>query len=454
MTDRSDAFVFFGATGDLAFKQIFPALAALAKKGRLDMPIVAVGRKEMPLEKLKERVKDSLEKARSFDADTFEKLAKNLKYAAVDYDDPASFKHIKEAIGGAKHPLHYVALPPEIFEKVAANAKKEGLADGARLVVEKPFGHDLESAKKLSAALLQSFPEGSLFRIDHYLGKETVENIVYFRASNTIFESSLCAAGVESVQITMAETFGVKGRARFYDSVGAIRDVVQNHMLEVVACLAMDLPRSMKNDGLRDARSKLLSQVRKLTPADVVRGQVKGYTDEEGVDKGSTTETFAALRFHIDNERWKGVPFFVRVGKSLPVTISEALVRFKGPQCPVLDDKSTAPANALRLRLGPSPVIALGANVKANGEEFVGERRELILSRNDPAEMKAYERLLGDAIDGKAELYARQDAIEAAWRVIDPILGDATPIQTYEEGSWGPKEQETIAPPGGWGGPV
>jgi glucose-6-phosphate 1-dehydrogenase len=222
----------------------------------------------------------------------------------------------------------------------------------------------------------------------------------------------------------------------------------------VVACLAMDLPKSMKNDGLRDARSKLLSQVRELTPADVVRGQVQGYTDEEGVDKGSKTETFAALRFHIDNERWKGVPFFVRVGKSLPVTISEALVRFKGPECPVLDDKSNAPANALRLRLGPSPVIALGANVKKNGEEFVGERRELILSRNDPGEMKAYERLLGDAIDGKAELYARQDAIEEAWRVIDPILGDATPIQSYDEGSWGPKEQETIAPPGGWGNPV
>ncbi len=332
MTDRSDAFVFFGATGDLAFKQIFPALQALAKKGRLDMPIVAVGRKEMPIEKLRERVKDSLEKSGSFDAATFEKMSKQLKYAAVDYDDPASFKSIKEAIGGAKHPVHYVALPPEIFEKVAANAKAQGLADGARLVVEKPFGHDLASAKALSAALLQSFPEESLFRIDHYLGKETVENIVYFRASNTIFESSLCADGVESVQITMAETFGVKGRAKFYDSVGAIRDVVQNHMLEVVACLAMDLPRSMKNDGLRDARSKLLSQVRPLTPADVVRGQVKGYTDEEGVDKGSKTETFAALRFHIDNERWKGVPFFVRVGKALPVTISEALVRFKGPE--------------------------------------------------------------------------------------------------------------------------
>ena len=452
---RSDAFVFFGATGDLAFKQIFPALQALMKNGRLNMPIVAVGRKALPIEKMRERVKESLEKSGSFDAAAFEKLSKQLKYAAVDYDDPASFRSIKEAIGGAKHPLFYVALPPEVFESVASNAKQEGMADGARLVVEKPFGHDTKSARELSEDLYKSFPEGSIFRIDHFLGKETVENIVYFRAANPVIESSLNAGGVDSVQITMAETFGVKGRAKFYDSVGAIRDVVQNHMLEVLACLAMELPKSTdaNADGLRDERSKLLAKVKTLDPKDVVRGQVKDFVKEEGVAKDSKTETFAILKLGIDLPRWKDVPFYVRVGKSLPVTATEIFVRFKPASAAVLDDKAPPPPNHLRLRIGPDGQIAFGTNVKKNGEELVGESKELLLCRSQADAMKAYERLLGDAIDGNPMLFARRDAVEESWRVVEPILNDKVAVHTYDEGTWGPEEASAIVPPGGWWDP-
>jgi glucose-6-phosphate 1-dehydrogenase len=328
---RSDALVFFGATGDLAFKQIFPALQALVKHGRLAMPIVAVGRKDLPIEKLHARVKESLAASDAgVDPGAFEKLASQLRYAAVDFDAPESFRSIREAIPEAKSPLHYVALPPEVFAKVAANLEKVGLAKGARLALEKPFGHDLASAKALSEALHRSFSEEAIYRIDHFLGKEPVENLVYFRAANPLVERSLNGEQVESVQITMAETFGVKGRAEFYDTAGAIRDVVQNHMLETIACLAMDLPAETGHEGLREARSRLLANVRTLAKEDVVRGQARGYKDEKGVAKDSTTETFAILRFAIDAPRWRGVPFVVRVGKSLAITATEVVVRWKG----------------------------------------------------------------------------------------------------------------------------
>ena len=451
---RSDALVFFGATGDLAFKQIFPALQALVKHGRLAMPIVAVGRKDLPIEKLRARVNESLAASEDgVDAGAFEKLASQLRYAAVDFDAPKSFGSIRDAIPGAKHPLHYVALPPDVFEKVAVNLAAVGLASEARLALEKPFGHDLASAKALSEALHRSFQEESLFRIDHFLGKEPVENLVYFRAANPLVERSLNGEQVESVQITMAETFGVKGRAEFYDSVGAVRDVVQNHMLETIACLAMELPTETGHGGLREARSRLLANVRTLAKGDIVRGQVRGYKDEKGVAKDSTTETFAILRFTIDSPRWKGVPFFVRVGKSLATTATEVVVRWKGPKTSVLEDSRAPAPNHLRFRIGPDTAIDLGANLKAGGEGMVGEARELVLHRAETEGMMAYERLLGDAIDGDATLFARRDAVEESWRVVDPVLDDATPVYAYAPGSWGPGEGERIGPPGGWSEP-
>ena len=453
-TTQSDGLVFFGATGDLAYKQIFPALQALVRRGRLSMPIVAIGRKPLGKDALVDRAKKSLAANGGVDGPAFDTLARELNYVAVDYDDPATFKDIRSALGDAKHPLHYVALPPDLFEKVAANLASAGLAKGARLVLEKPFGHDAASAKALSQALYAFFPEESIFRIDHYLGKETVENIVYFRAANPLFEASFHRDRIESVQITMAETFGVKGRAAFYDAVGAIRDVVQNHMLEVVACLAMELPDQRGHEALREGRSRLLAQVRAVAPRDVVRGQVRGYQNEDGVKKGSTTETFAVLRVAIGGPRWEGVPFFIRAGKSLAVTATEAIVTWKPAPHPVLDQPDPPARNRLRFRLGPDAAIALGANVKTAGEPMTGEAKELELRRSFPHEIKPYDRLLGDAMSGTASLFAGKEAAEHAWRIVEGVLDDATPVRMYEAGSWGPAEANTIAPEGGWINPA
>ncbi len=446
---RSDVLVFFGSTGDLAFKQIFPALQALVQHGRLEMPIVAVGRKDLPLDELRARAKESVAKSGGFDAAAFAKLAAQMRYVKVDYDDASTFARIREAIGPAKHPLHYVALPPDVFESVATNLAKAGLNEGARLSLEKPFGDDQRSAVALSALLHRYFPEEAIFRIDHFLAKESVENLIYFRAANPLVEASLHREHVERIEITMAESFGVKGRARFYDAVGAVRDVVQNHLLEVLACLAMELPAAKGVEGLRAARGRLLAQVRALSKGDLVRGQVRGYGDEEGVAKGSSTETFAALRLSIDSPRWQGVPFFIRTGKSLPLTATEATVRWKRGACCVLEEGSPPAPNYVRFRLGPDNVIALGANVKKDGEAMIGERAELVLRRSPADEMKPYERLIGDALDGEAALFADQESVEQSWRVVDPIARDKE-VFVYEPGSWGPREAARIRPDGGW----
>ncbi len=450
---RCDALVFFGSTGDLAFKQIYPALQALVQDGRLDMPIVATGRKDIGVEKIRQRARESLEKSKTFDAAAFAKLSAQLSYVAVDYDDASTFEGIRKAVGDAKHVLAYAALPPEVFEKVAANLSKAGLAKGGRLALEKPFGHDEASAKALSAALHAFYPEESIFRIDHFLGKEQVESIVYFRAANPVIEASLDREQVESVQITMAETFGVEGRAEFYDGVGAVRDVIQNHLLELVACLAMELPTERGDHALRAARSKLLHQVKAIAKDDVVRGQVEGYQDEKGVAKGSTTETFAALRVLIDSPRWKDVPFFIRAGKSLAHTATEAIVRWKRVGHPLLEEGDRAAANHVRFRIGPEAGIAIGANAKKNGDALIGEPAELQLCRTLAGAMKPYERLIGDAIDGDGTLFARKDAVEEAWRVVDPIVGNVRPVHPYAKGSWGPEEAEKLAPEGGWWNP-
>jgi glucose-6-phosphate 1-dehydrogenase len=453
-TSRSDAFVFFGATGDLAHKQIWPALSALVKAGRLRMPIVAVGRKDIGTDAIRDKAKQSLEESKVFDAAAFEQLSKQLAYVAVDYGDPKTFAGIKQAIGSAVHPLSYVALPPDVFEQVARNLAQAGLAQNGRLVLEKPFGHDAASANALSEALYAHFPEEAIFRIDHYLGKEQVENIVYFRAANPLFESAWNAEHIACVEITMAEAFGVKGRAEFYDGVGAIRDVVQNHLLEVVACLAMELPTEAGHTPLRAARTKLLASVRELDPNDLVRGQVRSYQSEQGVAQGSKTETFAALRLFVDLPRWQGVPFFIRTGKALALTASDATVRFRSLSHPVLDEGTTPPPNTLRFRLGSGNLIALSANLKTPGEAMVGAAGELVLERPSEHDMKPYERLLGDAVDGDASQYAQRDAVEQSWRVFDAALNTNCAPYAYDEHSWGPEEANRVAPEGGWHNPA
>jgi len=451
---RSDALVFFGATGDLAYKQIYPGLHALVRRGRLDMPIVAIGRKDLPVSEIVARAKESVTKAGGFDAAAFAKLSGLFRYVQVDYDEPATFARIRAAIPASKHPLHYVALPPEVYEAVATNLAKAGLHEGARLTLEKPFGHDAASAKALSELLYEYFPEEAIFRIDHFLGKEPVENIVYFRAANPLVESGFSRDHVDYVEITMAEKFGVKGRAKFYDDVGAIRDVVQNHLIEVVACLAMELPQGNSHDELSAERGRLIARIRALSNEDVVRGQVRGYKDEDGVRKDSTTETFAAVRLAIDSPRWQGVPFFIRTGKSFPVTVTEAIVRWKAAQHPILDERVPAAPNYVRFRIGPDRGIALGASVKKDGEAMVGEPTELVLCHTgaEQAAMTAYERLLGDAIEGERTLFARKDAVEESWRVVDPIVPNQE-VFPYDAGTWGPAEAERVAPPGGWTNP-
>ncbi len=450
---RSDAFIFFGATGDLAHKQTWPALAALVKSGRLDLPIVAIGRKDVGVDAIREKAKQSLEEAKAFDPATFEKLSKQLAYVAVDYDRAESFRGIAQAIGSAKAPLSYVALPPDVFEKVASNLAEVGLAQEGRLVLEKPFGHDAASASALSESLYRFFPEERLFRIDHYLGKEQVENIIYFRAANPLFENAWNREHIAEVEITMAESFGVKGRAEFYDAVGAVRDVVQNHLLEVVACIALELPQSGDHAAIRKARTQLLAQVQELTSDALVRGQVHGYQAEKGVKNGSKTETFAALRLFVDSPRWQGVPFFIRTGKALALTATDAIVRFKGSTHPALEDRAAAAANAVRFRLGPNDAVALSANVKTPGEAFSGGASELVLQRGASGVMKPYERLLGDALDGDATQYAERAAVEQSWRVFDRALKDeATPFG-YDEGSWGPAEANRVGPAAGWQNP-
>lgn len=451
---RSDALVFFGATGDLAYKKIFPALAWMVCRDHFELPIIGVAKSHWNIEQFKARAKESLEKHSTLDAAVFAKLSSLLHYVDGDYGDPATFAKLRRVLGGAQSPLHYLAIPPSLFATVAGGLATSGCANNARVVVEKPFGRDLASAKELNRTLHRYFPERAIFRIDHYLGKEPVQNLVYFRFANPLIEASWNGKHIESVQITMAENFGVEGRGSFYEEVGAIRDVVQNHMLEVIACLAMECPAAKDNEDRRDERGRLLKSIRTLEPSDVVRGQFRGYREERGVAADSQVETFAAVRFHIDNDRWAGVPFYLRVGKCLPATATEVLVLFKRPFRPVLDDRDAPRANSCRFRLTPDMVLALGANVKKAGEAMTGEDVELIARHQPPDEMHPYERLLGDAADGDATLFAREDSVEASWRIVDPVLGNATPIFHYEPETWGPPEADRfLTSVGGWHNP-
>lgn len=451
----SDALVFFGASGDLAFRQVFPALQALIKHGHLDSPIIGVAKAGWDLAQFQARARDSLAQHDGVDEAAFATLCTLLRYVDGDYRDPATFHLLRGALGAAVHPLHYLAIPPSMFATVADGLARADCVHGARVVVEKPFGRDLASAQGLNRTLLSHFPEAAIFRIDHYLGKEPIQNIIYTRFANSFLEPIWHRNSVASVQITMAEHFGVQGRGSFYEEAGAVRDVVQNHMLQIVACLAMEAPISMDAEAFRDEKTRVLKAMEPLVPANVVRGQYRGYRREQGVAPDSRVETFAAMQLAIHTWRWAGVPFFIRAGKCLPITATEIVVEFVRPPTDVFREGLSAHPNYLRFAVSPEVVIALGARVKASGEEMAGEPIELVALHRAGDQMAPYERLLGDAMRGEVLLFAREDSVEAAWRVVDPILGDVVPLSEYEPNTWGPTAVGTqVTPEGGWHTPV
>jgi glucose-6-phosphate 1-dehydrogenase len=451
---HSDALVFFGATGDLAYKQIFPALQALVKRHNLEIPIVGVAKAGWNLDQLKARARESVTEHGGLDEAAFAKLSALLQYVDSDYREPETYARLRQILGQARRPLHYLAIPPSMFAPVAEGLANSGCAKDARVVVEKPFGRDLASARELHHILHRFFPEPAIFRIDHFLGKEPVQNMLYTRFANLFLEPIWNRTYIQSIQINMAENFGVQGRGQFYEEAGTIRDVVQNHLLQVLATLAMDPPTGEECDPIRDEKARLLKAVKPLAIADVVRGQFKGYRQEKGVAADSKVETFAAMRLFIDTWRWAGVPFYIRAGKCLPVTVTEVIVNFKRPPRETFAEKAPGLPNRLRLRLSPEVVIALGMRVKQTGEQMDGEDVELIARHQSADEMTPYERLLGDALHGDQSLFAREDSIEAQWKIVDPVLGDVTPIHEYEQNTWGPAEADSIIEdPGGWFNP-
>jgi glucose-6-phosphate 1-dehydrogenase len=448
---HSDAFVFFGATGDLAYKQIFPSLQGLIRDEGLNIPIIGVAKAGWNLDQFKARAKDSLEKHGGLDRDAFEKLLGLLRYVDGDYNDPKTFAELRQQLGSAKQPLHYLAIPPSLFGTVAEGLAKSGSAENARVVVEKPFGHDSGSAQELDRILHQYFPEDRIFRIDHFLGKEPVQNILYTRFANPMFEPIWNRNYVRSIQITMAEQFGVEDRGKFYDETGALRDVLQNHLLQVLANLAMEPPSGDDHESVRDQRAALIKAVRPIAPVDVVRGQYSGYRTVPGVNHASTVETFIALKLWIENWRWAGVPIYVRAGKLLPLTATEIIVEFKRPPLETFGEIVPTSSAHLRFRIGPDIAIGMGLRVKTPGERMTGNDVELTITEQAADDMPPYERLLGDAMRGQTDLFARQDLVDAQWRAVERILGNVTPFYHYEAGTWGPDEaNQLIAADGGW----
>lgn len=449
----SDAFVLFGATGDLAHKKIFDTLHTMVRRGHLDIPVIGVAKSGMTTEQVRARALEGIQKfgANGVDQVAFEKLMSRFTYIDGDYADPATFTAVKRALGAAEHPIHYLAIPPSLFGSVATSLQASGCATGARVIVEKPFGHDRDSAIALNADLHAAFDEKNVFRIDHYLGKEAVQNILYFRFANAFLEPIWNRTHVKSIQIVMAEQFGVQGRGRFYDATGCIRDVMQNHLMQVLAFLCMEPPDWRDMERTRDEQVKFFRSVRTIETQNVVRGQFNGYLQEDGVAPGSTMETGAAMQLAVDNWRWSGVPIYLRAGKNMPFTCTEVRVELHRAPGVVFFEAQPPAHNAIRFRLSPRIEIGIQAEVKTEGERMIGEPLELLAIDQQNDEMTPYERLFGDAIKGDSALFARQDAVEECWRIFDPILGNAVPVHQYDIGTWGAAiTREWLLPEGGW----
>ncbi|MGA9667679.1 MAG: glucose-6-phosphate dehydrogenase [Terracidiphilus sp.] len=454
---QSDALVLFGVTGDLAHKMIFPALYAMVKRGFLTVPVIGVAFPKWSMERLHRRVIDSIERAGGVDDKrALKHLLSLLQYVSGDYKAPETFAAIKVALGGARRPAHYLAIPPSLFETVIEGLGAANLAKNARVIVEKPFGRDLATAKQLNKVAHAVFPEDSIFRIDHFLGKEAIMNILYFRFANSFLEPIWNRNYVSSVQITLSEDFGVGKRGSFYESAGCLRDVIQNHLFQIVALLAMEAPATRNFGAVHGEKAKVFEAMRPLRPADIVRGQYVGYRDEPGVAKNSDVETYCALRMFIDSWRWEGVPWYLRSGKYLPNTATEILVELKPPPQRLFADSAPIDGkdNYFRFRLSPNSAIAVAARVKRAGHDFVGDQKELFLTEEEPGEALPYERLLSDAMVGNGALFTREDSVEAAWTAVDPVLRSHPKARSYKRGTWGPKAADAlVAGYGGWHNP-